>query len=640
MLFAIRFTIFERTIDLNRPNVVFVLTHIGLIQKKKLQTTLTEQRSAIRKMGQRILGLSREDIRIVEVENDCKDYEYEKKGDWFVQPNDELFPLNLFDTLQKLAERSHDDVGREAMALYFSNRGAAAVQLGHEVKEDDIQQDPDAIKEIDELKGYFERIVVDCKKSEIRRMLDEQVKNMGKDDPLRQDADVLAILLHVKGISSIADLPKSMSEFAEFFDNMHMSPQMAGLVKKSFGINQQKLSSDLVVGYSYNPKKDCPTANPVFNLGEYKETGINFSLPEFVQAVKACETVGDTTKTGTQKEYHDKRMIDLGIFSNSSAEDLHISVDEEHNVTNSNKRTTELNNTQVVDERRIFKLSIDPIKTPLSEEFKMALRQLPTTYEPHEYDNAAKWDAFFERWGTHSIIGAYGGGMMVITKMENKTTADSNVGSSARPKLSVDFWFGNTDAQGNAQQSNPKKFAKTDSSENIRFYGGNDKYHSASVNHWNEKSHECWIDSIRTNPAVLTRDLTVVPFSLLTDSDPEYRSLTNAMVAATKALLGSNAQVDARLVTSDPSEKEEDTPSTREDATNQISLARDLLRLMGMGTTIFGTSVTAFGLLSVARAVSFAGLAVPGVGGLATLVGIVIWLYSRCLNNKIQLNTA
>ncbi|RUP45185.1 MAC/Perforin domain-containing protein [Jimgerdemannia flammicorona] len=341
-------------------------------------------------------------------------------------------------------------------------------------------------------------------------------------------------------------------------------------------------------------------------------------------------------------------MIDLGIFSNSSAEGLHIPVDAGHNVTNSNKRTTELDNTQIVDERRIFKLSLDPIKTPMSEEFKMALRQLPTTYEPHEYDNAAKWDAFFKHWGTHAIIGAYGGGIMVVTKMENKTTADSIVGSSARSRLSVDLGFVNVGAQGKAQQSNPKKFAKTDTIENIKFYGGNDKYHSASVNHLNEKSHKRWIDSIRTNPAVLTRDLTVVPFSHLTDSDPEYQSLTNAMVDATKALLGSNAQVDARLVAWGPIEEDEYIPSTREEATKRSSPVRDLLKYMGIGAATFGATATSggavFGIMgAVGVVVAVSAVAWPvmiGVGGLTILIGSGIWLYSNSIDDEGQRNTA
>ncbi|RUS30134.1 hypothetical protein BC938DRAFT_479813 [Jimgerdemannia flammicorona] len=683
MLHAVRFTIFERAVDLRRPNVVFVLTHLNSIlgDAATIEQHLEARRATILETAQRVLGLNGDSVRIIAVENECGQLGYSKMEgtDWYELRTGELFPYHLFRNIIETTKSAEDDIGEEAISLYFSDHGDARVKKGHRVSVRQIVKD--GKDEIARVKKIIEHIAIGNKDSEIWQALDAQINKLGNgeaeeneeeedeaeeeedeeededededeleenENPYKVDAHFLATLLHVKGITSKADLPESMSEFVALLDNVELSPHMLELVRQTFGIRQYELIGNLVVGHGYHAIKDGPTTTQVFDHGPPVDATINFAIPKRIKVTKTDETKVSTMTFDTQEAYNHKRMIDLGILKKPGNSLLQSSIGAT-NPPKSKPTTTQPETQLLVQERRTFKLSIDPATTPLNPEFKLALSKLPTKYDKGN----KKWTEFFEKWGTHAIVGAYGGGSMMIsltastiiqnsnpTTTTTTTTTDIKEKFSPPPSPSVPTvpHF----------QPAPKALDITSSRQHVVFRGGDAQYYTKRISDLTDNMQGRWVASIPANPVVLTRDLELIPFTILTAMDVDLQHITEAMVAATRAYLGRDAQVDPRALAGVGDQNQEnEIPKTRQQATRETSpVWRFLSRVLGLTAMTVGGGAAAVGGTAVAlHTFGIAGAlaaitAVVGapvllaVGGVTFAAGGSVWIVSRLLSDE------
>ena len=105
-------------VDKKRPNLVIVLTHVCSHPRVGFSEKLGEQSLIYQNIARACLGVN---PHVVWMENN-PDYELERRGDWTLLYDGTEQPLNLYEAIRDLMETAGDEIGKEALRLYFGSR--------------------------------------------------------------------------------------------------------------------------------------------------------------------------------------------------------------------------------------------------------------------------------------------------------------------------------------------------------------------------------------------------------------------------------------------------------------------------------------------------------------------------------------
>ena len=106
-------------VDTDRPNVVFILTHAWAIPERKYAEESRAQKERVRKLSREFLGVT---APVVMIENKYHDNNLERCGDFTLLRDGNKQPLNLYNAMKKLMKACNDEVGIEAVRIFFGNR--------------------------------------------------------------------------------------------------------------------------------------------------------------------------------------------------------------------------------------------------------------------------------------------------------------------------------------------------------------------------------------------------------------------------------------------------------------------------------------------------------------------------------------
>ncbi|KAI6660460.1 hypothetical protein LOD99_14045 [Oopsacas minuta] len=107
-------------IDKDRPNLLIILTHVMDVGKKFFKERLNSVIDIVNELS--ICYLQVKPV-IVYIENEYDDKELKVKGDWTVLKDGTLQPKNVFEGMIEITSKHKDEVGQEAIRLYFASRG-------------------------------------------------------------------------------------------------------------------------------------------------------------------------------------------------------------------------------------------------------------------------------------------------------------------------------------------------------------------------------------------------------------------------------------------------------------------------------------------------------------------------------------
>ena len=105
-------------VDKKLPNVVIVLTHVCSHPREGFSEKLREQSVIYQNLSRACLGVN---PPVVWMENNPK-YELERRGDWTLLYDGTEQPLNLYEAIRDLMNTAGDEIGKEAVRLYFGSR--------------------------------------------------------------------------------------------------------------------------------------------------------------------------------------------------------------------------------------------------------------------------------------------------------------------------------------------------------------------------------------------------------------------------------------------------------------------------------------------------------------------------------------
>ena len=104
-------------VDNRKNNVLIVLTHAMGVPKNSFATSIREQAESVKKIVSSSLDIP--NVETVYVENCTDSYQLETEGDWTLLPDGTQQPLNLFEAMIQLMKNNGDEVGIEAVRLFF-----------------------------------------------------------------------------------------------------------------------------------------------------------------------------------------------------------------------------------------------------------------------------------------------------------------------------------------------------------------------------------------------------------------------------------------------------------------------------------------------------------------------------------------
>ena len=109
-----------KIIDKDRPNLLIILTHVMEVGRRRFNDNLKNVIAIIKELAKSYLNI---EPAITYVENKYEDHELEEKGDWTILRDGTLQPKNVFEAMMQLTGQHKDEVGHEAIRLYFASRG-------------------------------------------------------------------------------------------------------------------------------------------------------------------------------------------------------------------------------------------------------------------------------------------------------------------------------------------------------------------------------------------------------------------------------------------------------------------------------------------------------------------------------------
>ena len=108
-------------IDKEKPNVLIILTHAWSVGENTFQKRMDRIIGVVRNLAKCYLEC---DPIIVYIENDYEERNLKKIGeDWTILRDGTCQPLNVFNAMIDIMRKQQDEIGNEAVQIYFTSRG-------------------------------------------------------------------------------------------------------------------------------------------------------------------------------------------------------------------------------------------------------------------------------------------------------------------------------------------------------------------------------------------------------------------------------------------------------------------------------------------------------------------------------------
>lgn len=170
---------------------------------------------------------------------------------------------------------------------------------------------------------------------------------------------------------------------------------------------------------------DSILGNSIFKFdGKTKLTWTGFQMPDEVDIYEENSTFSRCEQFSSMEEYMRKRLADLSVYIDVSLVGLKVSIRDGYSVSSSQNF---LEKTLLI-ERHCFRVTIDEDKLKLSDRFKSDIDELPDSYEQNNEVNVNRWKAFFDKYGTHVVKTAWGGGACTATvKIASSNSTEKDI---------------------------------------------------------------------------------------------------------------------------------------------------------------------------------------------------------------------
>lgn len=389
----------DQLIDKTFSNIIVVLTHY-MNAKKELKNNPMPRYELIGRLLQDI-GFP-QPISVIGAENEAEERDLEEMNGYFKLPSGEYYPYNIFKRIQQITTEN-DPIGEAIIRTAFTNPALLQVNLFKEMKLLGGSQNPMYVKCMDELIGSQFSV----QPTPISNKFAEVWENSLHPDLRKNYTGSLKIvqnIFQVRQIKEFNQLPKNPEDIIQFLKEIPQNEAILALLEKALGIIVPKLNIDYLIGKGYDILNDR-SSSLIFQFNTFKTSPLGYKLPVGIK----CELVNETEDicifSESKQDYTTRRLTDLNLPTTEINQILGnvksgYNVIQQMKANNNNEFTT-------LREHRIFQLTLEDPQ--FSQDFIKDIEKLPK-FNDQQVHVKQIWKVFFDRYGTHVVSSAYGGG--------------------------------------------------------------------------------------------------------------------------------------------------------------------------------------------------------------------------------------
>ena len=391
-------------VDRKRPNILFMLTHAMGVPPGNFNEEVGHKTGIIKRNCKFYLGV--EPI-VVCLENKPDTYGLVMDGDWTIlEWNGERQPLNLFRAMVKLMTANGDEVGVEALRIYFPNRGE-----NQPVERSTISSDQIKIESVQKWRRIItqkSKPIINDECTKLIKKYEQENKKIPKDTfkPLMYE-------FNKAGINNKQQIHhKDIVEVQEIFFPFILGELEIDLIISQFGVrpvHYPEILQEFGTGLFLNDNSRLPES-PIFQYAP-SVTRKGVMLPECVH-IRYCEdtqVVCNCITGDNQEEHNSQTTAGFVRFGPTNTEQLLIS--QNPRIQNP---VMELQNHKFVFAiiHNIFRVDLQMNQAMLqhvSDGFKQAIQDLP---DPQNREQDHEYLQFINKYGSCFRSTLEGGGIV------------------------------------------------------------------------------------------------------------------------------------------------------------------------------------------------------------------------------------
>ena len=554
-----------RIVDVKRPNVVFVMTHVCGIAKGHWKTKLEPKANFLQLLGKRFLKIH---APVVFIDNDYEAWDLPKDGDWTVLHNGESQPLNLYKKCIEVMRLNNDEVGIEATRIYYEQAREIPLVPSGSVKGilytgkegDELSQE--AVYWFNKVSSSFKELKTTNVDLEIDAFIEREkaqrdyllelypLKYILKERKLTEVKNIASITLpDIENILTpyrLSDLEKQV--ICKVFNPIEPTPKLVAPM----------------LGCGFNIFEDT-ILRPVIDTSQtHQLPPYNFIIPEGCRVVDCVNT--ETICQG----FTDFSEFVMETLIKISAEKYHkfanFPLISGYNIIDSKSLPQDDCKISFRIDQTAFLVCLD--SGPLRLDLSKKAENLPETFEQDSETNVLEFSNFFKEYGywviTQATLGGYIEGVLSVDRANALRT---DYYTKIR-KLVVTH-IANTI---NGAKISETLDSSVDLAEDEQIYqqllkaelvwkGGNPRYHTSPLGKLTSYSWEAWTKSLKLNPTILQHSLIPIPLHSILHSHNHTRAMAiqNAYGHLTDDIVLSKAKAKSALP----------PPKTRSEASEQ-----------------------------------------------------------------------
>ena len=470
-----------RIVDKNHRNVVFVLTHANAIPKGRYKETKITKTNEVQALSRQYLGVP---SPVVWIENDIKGNLLDQEGDWTLLYDKERQPYNLFQAMISLMKENKDDIGREAVRIYFSSgKFPINVKMKRKVAGRIAKCNANEEVELNDQEMNWHNVLMkelsQLVTTEITRKLRDYTEHH-KNVIRYQEMIPLLFYLQEARFKKLSELEsKTLQEIENDLRPFLLSKTDKFILFEVFKVQRSSFEEIVrVIGCGYNMENNKISTGKVFNLNSLDtDFDYNFGvyIPRGVELIPiqctviSCEEASCTELTTCL----DNKVISFDII---------------HKVC-------------------IFSTNKDFTKVKHSEEFLKSIQELPTIAVENNQVNT-EYEDFFKKYGQWEIQSMIGSGRisgnLTLNAASNPLTTEKQIRAAIEQQVSMikeEIMF---------EDSMIEQIIGLDK-EPLVFAGGDPGYYCPDFQTMTLEKWNAWVQSIIENPIFCPEDFILSP---------------------------------------------------------------------------------------------------------------------------------
>ena len=512
-------------VDKEHPNVVIVLTHV-------CSHPASEFVDILKKLGDRYQQLSRSclDVNppVVWLENN-RSYELENNGDWTILYDGTAQPLNLYNAIKNLMIDAGDEIGKEAIRLYFQNRASNPPKERLIVNSMSIDSKLRTKLE-DKWRKEIGRKIIHRKATKLTTHLCKYIETHS--DPKLKMSEIQGLLLALNCSTSFHDV-KSIEGKPLSFVQDQLLPYPLTVNEKLLLLRALRLEiPDMpqclnALGRGYNILKEevCSDGIFEFSKSQYLDSFLNSFVSKSL-TIYPCKS--NRITLGTFDKESLSKILELSKLSDIMESSIPIVKvrPQSWNLCDLEDKCTSMQSLFWI-ETSIFMAQLNFPYLTLAKEFSDAINSLPQASIDESGKIKREFSDLFEKYGQFAIIKATGGGL-IEGKLKTKKLSTSPAEYISKVKSMLDLYI-NYILENTKWKQYKEDLSADDmlilselDSAPLLWFAGDKDFTSKTLKEISKESYSNWLKSLKSSSVFFDYSFNLVPIHLLAQTvNPE-----------------------------------------------------------------------------------------------------------------------